>query len=293
VLSAQRTYHVLGVPLRAGSLYPGSENDAQAYRDADLVGRLRASGRNVIDAGDVAIPSYVPHHSVPPIRNWPAPRIAWDCIAERVGPIVREPGRVPFLIGCDCSAVVGSTHALLGAASDPVHVLYVDGDFDDAPPEPARCQSAAALAVWLLTNPSPFWAGPHLAPAHVSVLGASTPSAFASPAVNSLMLDQVRRVGPRAAAQQVLERVPPTAQLLLHLDIDVFARDELPGAYFPHASGLRLAEGAELLRILLQDPRLRLVEVSEYAALADHERTTVRTIVDLLASALAPSGASA
>jgi hypothetical protein len=27
-----RTYHVLGVPLRTGSLYPGSENDAQAYR---------------------------------------------------------------------------------------------------------------------------------------------------------------------------------------------------------------------------------------------------------------------
>ena len=37
-------YHVLGVPLRSGSLYPGSENDAQAHRDADLVGRLQAVG---------------------------------------------------------------------------------------------------------------------------------------------------------------------------------------------------------------------------------------------------------
>jgi hypothetical protein len=26
------TYHVVGVPFRTGSLYPGSENDAQAYR---------------------------------------------------------------------------------------------------------------------------------------------------------------------------------------------------------------------------------------------------------------------
>ena len=34
------TYHVLGVPLRTGSLYPGSENDAQAYREAGLLARL-------------------------------------------------------------------------------------------------------------------------------------------------------------------------------------------------------------------------------------------------------------
>jgi hypothetical protein len=25
------TYHLLGMPLRPGSLYPGSENDVQAY----------------------------------------------------------------------------------------------------------------------------------------------------------------------------------------------------------------------------------------------------------------------
>src|SRR5215510_9093371 len=31
------TYHLLGVPLRTGSLYPGSEIDAQAYRDAHLL----------------------------------------------------------------------------------------------------------------------------------------------------------------------------------------------------------------------------------------------------------------
>lgn len=34
------TYHVLGVPLRTGSLIPGNEDDASAYRDADLVPRL-------------------------------------------------------------------------------------------------------------------------------------------------------------------------------------------------------------------------------------------------------------
>jgi arginase family enzyme len=35
-------------------------------------------------------------------------------------------------------------------------------------------------------------------------------------------------------------------------------------AYFPHAEGLTLSEGAALLKTILADPRVRLVEVSEY-----------------------------
>ncbi len=69
-----RTYHVLGVPLRVGSLMPGSENDARAFREAALLTRLHTVGVRAIDEGDLAIPSYLPHHTVPPIRNWPAPR---------------------------------------------------------------------------------------------------------------------------------------------------------------------------------------------------------------------------
>src|SRR5579862_1986904 len=79
---SDRTYRILGVPLRSGSLYPGNENDARAYRDAHLFDRLHAAECKAFDEGDVAIPSYLPHHSIPPIRNWPGPRIAWECVSE-------------------------------------------------------------------------------------------------------------------------------------------------------------------------------------------------------------------
>ena len=58
---AERTYHILGVPLRTGSLYPGNENDAQAYREVQLLARLQAVGCHALDEGDVAIPSYLPY----------------------------------------------------------------------------------------------------------------------------------------------------------------------------------------------------------------------------------------
>jgi arginase len=137
----QRTYHVLGVPLRSGSLYPGNENDAQAYRDVQLLARLQAAGCRAIDDGDVTIPSYLPHHSIPPIRSWPGPRIAWECVRDRVQPYLQQPGQVPLLIGCDCSVVVGTTQALTSVSGENVHVLYIDGDFDDAPPDPKRCRA--------------------------------------------------------------------------------------------------------------------------------------------------------
>jgi hypothetical protein len=62
-----RTFHILGIPLRSGSLVPGTENDALAYRDADISGRLQLAGSAALDEGDLAVPSYLPHHTVPPV----------------------------------------------------------------------------------------------------------------------------------------------------------------------------------------------------------------------------------
>ncbi len=280
-----RTYHVLGVPLRTGSLHPGSENDALAYRDAGLITRLGRAGLQAIDEGDLAIPSYLPHHSVPPIRSWPGPRIVWDLLATRVGPWLEQPGHVPLLVGCDCSVVVGTAQALERTARGAVHVLYLDGDFDDSAPDPVRCQSAAAMAVWLLSRPSPFWTGPPLGPAQITVIGWSRPSQSSDIAVPSVSLADLRQVSPAAAVQRVLDALPHDAALLVHLDIDVFADAALPAAYFPHAEGLTLSEGSVLLKTILADPRVRLLEVSEYATLRDLDRRRVGELVDVLAGA--------
>ena len=283
---ASLTYHILGVPLRTGSLYPGSENDAQAYRDAHLLARLQAVGCDAHDDGDVALPSYLPHHTIPPIRSWPGPRIAWDMVAERIGPLLQQPGHVPLLIGCDCSIVVGTTQALMRASGGDVHVLYVDGDFDDAAPDSQHSRSGAALAVWLLTNASAFWTGPALAPSQVTVVGWSIPSAAPRPSIGSLSLAEVRRSGPREAARRALQAIPASAGIVLHFDIDVMQQQEMPAAYFPHAEGLTLPEATELLGVLLKDSRIRVIEVAEYAALRDLEHRWVGKLVDLLAEGL-------
>jgi arginase len=279
-------YVVLGVPLRTGSLYPGNENDAQAYREARIIESLTAAGCKVLDGGDIPIPSYLPHHSVPPIRSWPSPRIVWEIVSEKVTQVLKQPQQVPFLIGCDCSVVVGTAKALLQASSQDVHVLYVDGDCDDAPPVSKQCQSAAACAAWFLTNPSPFWAGFSLQPSQLSLVGFTRPSQTKQPGVHSFPLTEIRRLGPRAAASHILAAIPPSAAILLHLDIDVFRSADLSAVYFPHAEGLTLAEGAELLGVLLRDNRVRIVEISEYASLRDPEQASVHKLIAMFANDL-------
>jgi arginase len=283
--SSGRTYHLLGVPLRSGSLYPGNENDAQAYRDAKLAARLQAAGCTVSDDGDVAVPSYLPHHSVPPIRSWPGPRIAWECVRDRVTPVLRQPGQVSLLIGCDCSVVVGTVAALQADQAQNLHVIYIDGDFDDAPPRADLSQSAAACAVWLLTHESPFCVGPPLRPDQVTVVGWSNPSKLQPPAVSSVSAAEIRQSSPRESARKILSAIP-AAPILLHLDIDVFQKQELPAAYFPHDQGLTLAEGRELLGVLLKDPRIRIIEISEYATLRDLDHANINKLVELLVATL-------
>ena len=283
--SSDRSYHLLGVPLRSGSLVPGNENDAQAYRDAHLVARLQAAGCKVSDHGDVALPSYLPHHSIPPIRSWPGPRIVWDLLSARVAPYFVQPGHIPVLLGCDCSVVVGTAQAF-GSAGSELHVLYIDGDFDDAAPDAKVCHSAASCAVWLLTRPSPFWAGPVLSPAQVTVLGWNRPSQAKPNPLSSVSAVDLRTGGIAPAVQKVLDTIPRSASILVHFDTDVLDKSEFPAAYFPHGGGMTFAEITDVLRTVMHDDRVRLLEISEYSALRDSEGTYVNKLVELLCSAL-------
>jgi arginase len=101
-----------------------------------------------------------------------------------------------------------------------------------------------------------------------------------------LPLTELRRAGAREAARRILDGIPASAPILLHFDIDVLHERDMPAAYFPHREGLSLPEAAELFGVLLRDPRIRLVEISEYAALRDPDQRHVTALIDLLAAAL-------
>ena len=142
------------------------------------------------------------------------------------------------------------------------------------------------MAVWLLTNQSPFWSGPALQPSHLTVLGWTKPARSPRSGVGSVSLADVRRIGAAQVAQQILAAVPASASILVHFDIDVLADAEFPASYFPHADGLTMSEIAEVLGAVLNDHRVRIVEISEYASLRDLDRVQVSKLMEMFSGAL-------
>src|SRR5690348_6039558 len=107
------------------------------------------------------------------------------------------------------------------------------------------------MGLWLLTHASAFWVGPTLKPSQITVIGWNNDLQSKQGGMASLPLDQVRLAGPREVARQLLQALPASAPILLHFDIDVLSKQDMPAVYFPHADGLSFTEGQELLSTLL------------------------------------------
>jgi len=128
----------------------------------------------------------------------------------------------------------------------------------------------------LVDNPGfPFPSRPNAQTFQVTVIGWTNDQHSVPMELQLLPLTEVRRLGPTDAAHRALQGIPVAAPILLHFDIDVLSKQEMPASYFPHAEGLSIAEVQELLGIILADARVRIVEVTEYASLRDLDQSSV------------------
>jgi len=103
-------------------------------------------------------------------------------------------------------------------------------------------------------------------------------------------IDEVRERGLAAVMREAMEiATRGTRGFGLTIDLDGFDPADVPGVGLPVADGLRGAEVIAVLRGIARDPRLRALEVVEYAPALDREQRTAQLVLDLLCSALAPS----
>jgi arginase len=281
---ASRRVRLIGLPSSAGGLFNGTEDAPRAYRSAGLVTLLAAAGVDVTDGGDVPIPSFLPRHNVPPVRNWPAPRIVWELVAATVAAAYAA-GDFPLIIGGDCSVVVGAVAGLVDAGCGSLHVIYVDGHVDAVAPRADACAGAASMGLWFVTTPSPLWTGPRLDPEAITVVGCAELQDLGLP----IQVIDAAAVAedPTGSAAAALARVPDDAEVLVHFDVDVLNAREMPAAYSPNPQGLPCDTVRALLRALLQDRRVVAVEVPEYTTQRDLELSSARVIAEMLAGALA------
>ncbi|MDD2715631.1 MAG: arginase family protein [Candidatus Wallbacteria bacterium] len=277
--------YILGIPSAWGSFFNGPEASPAAIREAGLSDAFKSRGVEFEDLGDLQLPPLMSRHSVPPIRHYPSPRIVWELTLKELEPVIRKSDRV-LLLGGDCSIVIGSMKAMNTVYGNSAYLLYLDGHMDCEIPVADKCAGAAGFGLYLLTEPNPFWPSPTITEQQLMIMGVHVMPTDCKKVLPHLSLAQMRKTGIRVSALKILSAIGAGMKILVHLDVDVMNQETMPAAYSPGNEGLTLDEMQELLSVVMQDQRVKLLEVTEFDPQKDPAGKSGADIVKLLAGAL-------
>lgn len=272
---------MIGIPANAGGFYTGTEMTPKILRHAGLVQTLENNGITVIDNGDLSIPSYLPRHNVPPVRNWPSPRIVWEEIYNQSEDWFNEE-EMFLIIGGDCSIVTGTVQSLYKRYKKDIHLIVIDAHIDSYKPSANTCMGAAASGLWFLLEENDF-----ISPvsdfdgSNVTILGYQH-EAEISAKVNKYSLSNMRVHGVSQILKKALKEIPLNRKIMVHLDLDAISKDELYAVYSPSDEGFTVNEMTQLLKELFSDPRVVGAELTEFFPLHDSDGSQSIKLIDML-----------
>ncbi|MFC0622457.1 arginase family protein [Kribbella deserti] len=265
------TIELLGVPSSAGAHWPGQEKAPAALRQAGLGTALREAGVDFLDAGDAPVSRWQPVREADGLSNASTVVAVARRTAERVGATLAE-GRLPVVLGGDCSITVGAMAGLSTVEPEP-GLVYFDGGFDLGTPAttPGGIADSMGLA-HLLGEPGchqPLASvGPTMAVDAVLGFGVNDSGELSDQrGLRHFASADVRRTGV-AMAKEARELMEARGRrFLVHFDVDVIDFFDLPIADVPvHVddhTGLRFALTMDCLDVFLASPALGGLVVTE------------------------------
>jgi arginase len=288
---------LLGAPTSAAALAPGHEKAPQALRAAGLVERLQSLGYSVTDMGDDPVEMYKPDEESPRARNVNRVVAALEALRLRVEAAVKT-GGLPIILTGDCSsalAVVAGVRRYYRGAS----IIYLDRDADLNIPATSPSGCVDGMVVSHLTGRGAaemirFWSEPPLVrDPEVALFGVERldqpeEQLLARVPIRLFRAGDIERMGAVAAAETAIERAHGNRnELVVHLDVDAIASEDFEATDLPGAGGLRLEQVRKALEVFARQPRLVAFEVAGYNPERDTEGRGAKTVIDLIASALA------
>jgi arginase family enzyme len=267
---------LLGAPMEAGSVTPGRcdlapETVRRTLRrfstyDVETGEELTVAIR---DAGDVAVQGVSPAQGFEPIRE-----AAAACVAAHP---------LTLLIGGNNAVTRPAAHAL-GVPLERVGLITLDAHFDmrdtDGGPmngNPIRCLLEDGLPGWNLCQIglAPF---ANTAKMHRDAQAAG---------VGVFTIADCRARGIAAVLDEALARLAHKEVLMVDFDIDVIDRSALPGAPGARPGGMPVEMFFAAARRLAAEPRVRLVDLTEFDPSLDvgeiSALTTGRWVCEVLA----------
>lgn len=253
-------------------------------------------------AGRLAVPPYIPlRETSTGVLNSDGIRRFSLRLAERVA-FTLDLGRFPFVLGGDCSILLGPGIALRRRGRFGLIFIDGHGDFHSPESEPGGEVASMELAVVTGRGPAsladldgqrPLWRDEEVVV--FGIRDAETAFEYGSPdvrqtAMNVLDLTDVRRLGPAAAARQGLEtlRARGVEGYWIHLDADVLNDEVMPAVDYRQPGGLWPEELEEALAVFIASPLAAGMEVTIYnPTFDDPERSAARVLARAVTSAFA------
>ena len=221
-----------------------------------------------------------------------------SALADAVGEVIAAGDR-PFVLGGDCSILLGSLLALRRRGR--YGLLFVDGHADFYQPEANPNGEAASMDPAFATGRGPAvlanleGRGPLVRDENVVAFAfrdegeqrhyGSQPLA---PAIHALDVSAVRRMGIAAAAAEALRYLTrrDLDGFFLHVDADVLDDAIMPAVDYRLPGGLSAVELRHVLRAAAASGRLAGLEVTIYNPALDHDGSAGRLLANALVDGL-------
>jgi arginase len=286
---------LIGVPSSAGARQTGQEGAPAAFRAAGLLERLRATGLDVADLGDLPSFSFRPDLEDPRQQNLAAVMDVAGQAADRVDQALAS-RRLPLVLGGDCSLSLGVISGLL-RHQERLGLLYFDGDLDLNTPATTISGILDGMVIaHVLGRGSKQLAGigprqPLLSEEDIVLFGYDVESGWIdAPELEALErlraskypLTRVRADATAAARDALAYLESRSDAILIHFDVDVM---DIPAADLLHPNGLDLESTFAALRVFVTAPTCAGVVVTEFNAEKDPDGAHAERLVQGLVEA--------
>ena len=291
---------VLGVPTSAGAHHAGQDLTPAALRELGFVDRLRESGFDVTDVGDVAGEVFAPDTLEATARNIEAVVRVARQVADAVEREARA-DRVPIVVGGDCTITLGVV-AGLQRVRDDVRVAYLDGDADLNSPEGTGSGILDATGVAHLLGIADTPLGrigprsPMLDDQQLVLIGydptdqdsVDVDALAARPSLQHFTDADVRADPAGVVRRAVAALAGDDMAVAVHFDVDVVDSRDLPLANFPHyGTGVSLVTAEQVLGGLLAAPAVSALTLTEVNPTHDPTGAQLTRYVEAVTHAIA------
>ncbi len=287
---------LIGAPSSAAGFALGTEKAPAAMRAAGIAEKLQVAGYAVADYGDCAPRLFADDDEHRRARNLAEIVTGLNDLKMRAELAVKS-GALVLVLGGDCAQAIG---LLTGARRYYKHVnlLWFDRDADlNTPASTPSGRIDGMVVAHIIGRGAPelvrFWSeAPLVREPDVTLFGLERldppEQEFLgkSPMRHIYAADIQSKGGSKAAHEALVQVHADAREFILHVDLDVIAREDFPAVNVPGSGGLRFDDVRASFIEFVKHKNLLGLDVAQYNPDKDPDGGGAKKLVDLLVEAL-------